>query len=336
MDNHFPFCCPFPKNIGNLEVIFVNHPIRIIPVCFKSKQPFLSIKFFPSETNSMATRRDDEDDKNQSNTSTQLALIESRHEKALLEQKHAMDLELEKVRSEMKLMMVNNEVQRLRDELLSTKEHHEKELKLEKELAELKAEKKNQVSVPSVINYRGSIYPHYGINFCGSILLNDTQKALLSGWKPGNWTLKYRASTHGQAASTFHSLCDNRGPTYVIVRSTAGYTFGGYAGNSWNSSSGYQVAPTSFLFVLNNSFGDAPTILPLTNESNAHAMRFHPNYGPTFGGGHDLHISNNPMSNTSSYCAISHTYVNGLGRGANTFTGASSFQVQDYEVYSQA
>ena len=316
----------------------MNHPIRIIPVCFKSKQLFLSIKFFPSETNSMATRRDDEDDKNQSNTSTQLALIESRHEKALLEQKHAMDLELEKIKSEMKLMMVNNEVQRLRDELLSTKEHHEKELKLEKELAELKAEKKNQVSVPSVINYPGSIYPHYGINFCGSILLNDTQKALLSGWKPGNWTLKYRASAHGQAASTFHSLCDNRGSTYVIVRSTAGYTFGGYAGNSWNSSSGvYQVAPTSFLFVLNNSFGDVPTILPLTTENSAHAMYCKASYGPTFGGGHDLHISNNPMSNNSSYCNIGGSYyVDGLGRGVNTFTGARNFQVQDYEVYSQA
>ena len=276
----------------------------------------------------MATRGD-EDNKNKSNTSFQLALLESKHEKALLEQKHAMDLELEKIKSEMKLMMVNSELQRLRDEIASTKEHHEKELKLEIELAKLKAEK-NYQSVPSVINYSGTIY---GVNFCGSTILNDIQKALLSGWKPGNWTLIYRASTHGQASSTFHSLCNNRGPTYVVVRSTAGYTFGGYAGNSWNSTNAYQVAPTSFLFVLNNSFGDAPTMLPLTSQNNAYAMYGNNDRGPSFGNGHDLHISNNPMSNSNSYCGIQNAYVNGLGRGNNTFTGTRNFQVQDYEVY---
>ena len=46
------------------------------------------------------------------------------------------------------------------------------------------------------------------------------------------WSLCYRASSHGWSGSTFHSYCDNRGPTVTIIRAH-GYIFGGYTDQSW-------------------------------------------------------------------------------------------------------
>lgn len=46
------------------------------------------------------------------------------------------------------------------------------------------------------------------------------------------WSLCYRASSHGWSGWTFHSYCDNRGPTVTIIRAHS-YIFGGYTDQSW-------------------------------------------------------------------------------------------------------
>ncbi len=48
--------------------------------------------------------------------------------------------------------------------------------------------------------------------------------------------LCYRASVNGWASSTFHSMCDNKGPTVVLVKSGQ-YVFGGYAATQWGGES---------------------------------------------------------------------------------------------------
>ena len=47
-----------------------------------------------------------------------------------------------------------------------------------------------------------------------------------------NWKLCYRASSHGWAASTFHSNCDGKRHTITIIRK-AQYVFGGYVDIPW-------------------------------------------------------------------------------------------------------
>ena len=47
------------------------------------------------------------------------------------------------------------------------------------------------------------------------------------------WRLIYRASKHGYSASSFHSHCDDNGPTLIIIKSTDGWIFGGYTTQSW-------------------------------------------------------------------------------------------------------
>ena len=63
------------------------------------------------------------------------------------------------------------------------------------------------------------------------------------------WKLCYRATSHGWRARTFHSYCDNKGPTVTIVRDGS-YIFGGYNDNSWQGKSlkyGEHVAMTIYL-----------------------------------------------------------------------------------------
>ena len=67
---------------------------------------------------------------------------------------------------------------------------------------------------------------------------NATYLVQLRKWlKPvsqGNsfWKLCWRASSEGWASSTFHSLCDGKGPTVTIIKVNQ-YIFGGYASLSW-------------------------------------------------------------------------------------------------------
>ena len=72
------------------------------------------------------------------------------------------------------------------------------------------------------------------------ILARDTSnlEALGDILKPvvqsdSHWRLCWRASQDGWEATTFHSNCDNKGPTVMIVRVGLKYIFGGYTSISW-------------------------------------------------------------------------------------------------------
>lgn len=68
---------------------------------------------------------------------------------------------------------------------------------------------------------------------------NETHITALNKWlypvvrsTTSSWVTCWKASKHGWEGSKFHELCDNKGPTLVIVR-VGVYIFGGYAGVSW-------------------------------------------------------------------------------------------------------
>lgn len=50
--------------------------------------------------------------------------------------------------------------------------------------------------------------------------------------------------------SAFHSSCDGKGPTVVLLRSSDGNSYGGYTSLSWASTNGYEPDPQAFLFRL--------------------------------------------------------------------------------------
>lgn len=87
----------------------------------------------------------------------------------------------------------------------------------------------------------------------------------------------------------------------------------------------------AFLFSVVNPQGMGPTKLLLTKDKQ-NAIYCNSSYGPTFGGGHDLYISGNANSNTSSYSLLN-SYECPSGQQSTFFTGAQNFCVIDYEVF---
>ena len=178
----------------------------------------------------------------------------------------------------------------------------------------------------------------------------DIDSNILSELERGNdflqklyeWTgyrkmeLIYRGTRDGSGANIFHNKCDNQGPTICLCKNEKGNIFGGYASISWTSNNGnYFTANGSFLFTLMNIHGIGPTKFPNTKNYN-YAVYHNPNYGPTFGNGHDLYISDNYLNNTNSQSYLGYAYQDVLGKGASIFTGdvnSNVFKLKELEVF---
>jgi len=138
----------------------------------------------------------------------------------------------------------------------------------------------------------------------------------------------YVASKDGQSSSDFHSKCDSQGPTVVIVLTTTGNIFGGYAATSWTKSNSYVSASTSFLFRLRPGMRH----YTVKKGKESYSMYRHSSYGPTFGAGHDLYIVSNALSSTSSYTNGGHSYEFQGYPNYQLNDGVKNFKVLDYVV----
>ena len=73
----------------------------------------------------------------------------------------------------------------------------------------------------------------------GSKIVDKKYDGKLKEWLGNNtkWKLIYRASNHGYTAESFHSFCDGKGPTLIVIKSIGGWIFGGYTTQSWGGDS---------------------------------------------------------------------------------------------------
>ena len=119
------------------------------------------------------------------------------------------------------------------------------------------------------------------------------------------------------------------------MRSTNGFTFGGYAAAAWNNGGGgYIPAAGSFVFWVENPQGRAPGCLDCVDPAKALYSGCKSAWGPYFaGGGNRLQLctSNNPAS---SYAGPTAGYPDTTGLGDALFTGAAKFTLEDYEVWA--
>jgi hypothetical protein len=128
-----------------------------------------------------------------------------------------------------------------------------------------------------------------------------------------NVTLRYQASEHGWAAADFHRTCDNIPRLLLIVRSTSGYVFGAFTLVGFGGSNdSHKSDENAFLFTLINPHNIAATMLPSKGSSDALYQNHY--YGATFGGGFDLHISNNSNMATGSYSNPDNSYRTRLAK----------------------
>jgi hypothetical protein len=116
--------------------------------------------------------------------------------------------------------------------------------------------------------------------------------------------LLYSGSLHGFEASKFHSLCDNKGPTLTIIKTSLGHTFGGYTKASWESSNSgnYKHDTSSFVFSV-----DKLTKYPITKDYDK-AIHCDSSWGPRFGTGATIAIYDKSNQNTSSYLRPDNNY----------------------------
>jgi len=134
------------------------------------------------------------------------------------------------------------------------------------------------------------------------------------------------ASKDGDSSNQFHSACNGKGPTVVIVESTTGAVFGGYTDVSWSSSSSYATSYNSFLFRLRPSMNH----YSIKKGRESTAIYRHSSYGPVFGSGNDLRIVSGALSSTSSSTNGGNSYT--IDPRYQLSDGASSFTVKDYVV----
>ena len=137
------------------------------------------------------------------------------------------------------------------------------------------------------------------------------------------FTLLFRASRDGYSSSNFHSKCDGKVNTLILVETTNRRRFGGYTECQWDQSGNYKSGPYSFIFSFDNK-----KIYYSKNGSNS--IYGYSGQGPTFGSNHDFYI-NDSCDSSSSGESMGGCYENDGKK--YPLTGSSSFLVSDYDVY---
>jgi hypothetical protein len=155
-------------------------------------------------------------------------------------------------------------------------------------------------------------------------------------------TRVYQGSTHGFGAANFHSKVDGIIGTLSVIKSTTGSIFGGFTMINWGLPSAFYTDPSAFIFSLVNQM-NYPSLARNIKQPMINSVYTHAPYGPTFGGGHDMHVADQSNRNTNSYTNFGHTYAldnltlfNSWNQSIkSTFlTGAYSFKTIEIEVYT--
>ena len=136
------------------------------------------------------------------------------------------------------------------------------------------------------------------------------------------WTRLYRGSENEFSAAAFHRLCEDQGPTVVLVKSTSGRMAAGYSCVSWNNSQNLSPNPRGFLCAIDTS-DNSLHIFKGDRDCKIYCLS---DYGPVFFNG--MHIGD---KNVKSYSKLG----TGFESGDDEFAlfGSYNFTVVEYEVF---
>lgn len=150
--------------------------------------------------------------------------------------------------------------------------------------------------------------------------------------------LLFRASQKQFSAKEFHKHCDTKGPTLTLIKSKTGRAFGAFSTTSWmNDKNGkYYSAPGSFLFSVQGQ-----KKFDLLNQYDSGAIFCFFEYGPTFGSGYDLFLSDCCDKNEESYSNLGSSFKvdnkmfeSRSSEARSFFANSYYFTVDEYEVFS--
>ncbi|EXX73781.1 hypothetical protein RirG_057280 [Rhizophagus irregularis DAOM 197198w] len=178
-------------------------------------------------------------------------------------------------------------------------------------------------------------YPKLNVN-TESIIINSNHAALFPNWIdrkgdehinkdiPYEFKLLYRASKDGNTAASFHTKCDNKGATVVVVKiSNSEQIVGGYNPLFLDSSNSCKSTKDSFIFSFadKNNLKSANVVYSKTGDKS---IQCNSSFGPIFGV--DLYIHYGDTYNTcNTWTSDVYSYP--------TLNLPNSFKADDYEVF---
>jgi len=160
------------------------------------------------------------------------------------------------------------------------------------------------------------------------IIENEEQIKLLKSWLPYlnkesiKCKLIYDAKRDGDKAETFHSLCDNKGDTLIIISTSENIKIGGFLSVSFGGNKGAISDKNAFLFSLNYN----EKYLSLNQGWNYNDQK---NKGPIFGNT-CIYILDSFLSSKENYY---HPYTYRYDFGKRNQNKQFYFTVLDLEVY---
>jgi hypothetical protein len=160
-----------------------------------------------------------------------------------------------------------------------------------------------------------------GLAVAAAALITPAHEATLEGWLgQGDLTFtQVYALQAGHTPEDFHTAVDGKGATFVLMMATLwGSTpapppvlIGGYNPQSWATAgtpggNGYNLTPdpadrTAFIFNLSTSVIQRQRLSQSPNVSGDHQTLNLPTWGPAFGAGRDLGVSNFGPAGGSAY-----------------------------------
>jgi len=173
-----------------------------------------------------------------------------------------------------------------------------------------------------------------------SIILQETDKVnelmVLCGFESNQkFSLIYRASQDGFEAAKFHSKCDDKPNTFIMIKSENGNVFGGYTEQSW-SGNGPKNDSNAFIFSFINRLKR-----PLKIKSNScDSITCDVDSGPCFGWFGDFLISKKIGTDFKNYSKFGLSYSHpdfkfGSNEANNFLAGSEYFQVSEIEVFTK-
>ena len=140
----------------------------------------------------------------------------------------------------------------------------------------------------------------------------------------------YQASRDGFGASDFHSKTNGVQGTLTVIKTINSFIFGGYTEADWDGYD-YKNDPNAFIFSLVNSFNKS---VRMNVKQSRYAVLPNSYYGPTFGDGPDIYISDQSNTNTDSSSFIYSYEMPDFGSSSSLLAGGYSFTTSEIEVYS--
>jgi hypothetical protein len=140
------------------------------------------------------------------------------------------------------------------------------------------------------------------------------------------WNRLYRGSKHEFSAAAFHRLCDNKGPTVVLIKARNGRVAAGYSCVSWSKSQCLEANPNGFLCAIDSNDLSLQIFKGVQGECKTLQAT---NYGPLFFRG--VCIYDKCDKNLYSHSSLG----DGFESEGDPFAlfGTEYFTVVEYEVF---